>query len=684
MKEFSYPKARTVDQVDEYHGVRVSDPYRWMEKLEDPDLKPWLEIQEELTEKVLSSIPCREKFRGRLKELSKSRGVGIPYSRGNRWFQSRSAGDLEHAGLYLVDHPSDKEGKLLLKPRSLGDNVMVTDIRPSPDGSRILFSKSIGGSDWKTWHVMEVDTGEHLDDYVEDAKLWAAWLPDSSGFLYLSFPSQEGEGTTRETSRPQLWLHEIGTEQETDLQLYEDNEDPHYFFPTVTTDGCYLVITPIYMPKVEILYSRIGEWNFEVLTSADEQLWFVGNRGDEFFFTTTQDAPFGRVVAVNRSKPHEDLWRTVVPESDKTLLPYESALVGDRVLAIHDYLGRSTVSLHSLDKTDSYTLDLPEVSRVVSGSVVEPFGISSNGGELYFSVTSPTSPSNLVRHDVAARETEVVFKPSGTPDLEVISEVVWTESRDGTRVPMTLVRSAENREKNPAVLIEGYGGGGDIMHPHDFSAWKVSWFEAGGVVATAHLRGGRELGAEWQSAAARGGKLKAMEDFVGCAEYLVNHGVTTAERIGITGRSSGAMLAAAAVIRRPELFGACVAEVGMFDPLRYHLFGLGRLMIGEYGTSENAEDFPAMFAYSPLHRVTPGTAYPPMLLTVHTDDDRVAPGSPYKFAATMQEAQAAKDKPIILRLRSGAGHFGGSPSGEVEERGDILAFLGMALKLEGC
>jgi prolyl oligopeptidase len=684
MREFSYPHARTVDQVDEYHGVRVSDPYQWMENLDDPELKPWLEIQEELTEEVLASVPCREKFRNRLRELSRSRGLGIPYARGNRWFQSRSTGELEHAGLYLVEHPSDKEGKLLLKPRSLGDNVMVSDFRPSPDGSLILFSKSIGGSDWKTWHVMEVDSTKHLDDYVEDAKLWATWLPDSSGFLYLSFPGQDGEGRTRETSRPQLWLHKIGTPQEEDVHIYEDNEDPHYFFPTVTSDGRYLVITPIYMPKVDILYSRVGEWNFDVLTSAVEQLWFVGSRNDEFLFTTTEGAPFGRIVAVDCNNSQKESWRTVVPESDKTLLPYESALVGNHVLAIHDYLGRSTVSLHSLDGNDSYTLELPEVSRVVSGSVVEPFGISSDGSELYFSVTSPTSPSNLVRHDVAAKQTEVVFKPSETPDLEVTSEVVWTESRDGVKVPMTLVRAADNIGENPAVLIEGYGGGGDIMHPYDFSAWKVSWFEAGGVIATAHLRGGRELGAEWQAAAARGGKLKAMEDFVGCADYLVKNGVTTADRIGITGRSSGAMLAAAAVMRRPDLFGACVAEVGMFDPLRYHLFGLGRLMIGEYGTSENAEDFPAMYAYSPLHRVTPGTEYPPMLLTVHTDDDRVAPGSPYKFAATIQEAQAAKDRPILLRLRAGAGHFGGSVTGEVEERGDILAFLGMALKLDGC
>jgi prolyl oligopeptidase len=231
------------------------------------------------------------------------------------------------------------------------------------------------------------------------------------------------------------------------------------------------------------------------------------------------------------------------------------------------------------------------------------------------------------------------------------------------------------------VLIQGYGGGGDSMEPYDFVAWKVAWMEAGGVVASAHIRGGGELGADWQAQAARGGKLLAMEDFIGCAEWLVDNGYTKPERIAITGRSSGAMLAAAAVVQRPELFASCVAEVGMFDPLRYHLFGLGKLMIPEYGTSDDPDDFAAMIAYSPQQNIVRGTAYPPMLLTVHTDDDRVMPGGPYKFAAAMQEAQSG-DAPIVLRLRAGAGHHGGvSIEDEVAERADILAFLASTLGL---
>lgn len=683
MARLPYPTARAADQVDEYHGVLVKDPYRWMENLEDPDLGAWITAQTDLTEEFLSALPCREQFRTRLKEPSRSGGIGVPIARGKRWFQSREVdNDPERSGLLVLDRPME-EGKPCFDVRLIGEGVMVPDTKPSPDGSLLLLSKSIGGSDWKTWIVIDVDTGKQLDDEVTGAKLWGCWLPDSSGFFYVLFPSDEGTDKRRATFKPQLMLHTLGTSQDADELVYEDEENPHYFFTSVTDDGRYLLVTPIYTPRCEVLYSPLRSWDFKVLAASDKQLWPVGSRGDEVFFSTTDSAPYGRVVAVHLGSPQQDAWRTVVAESDRPLLPYSSTVVGDRMVTVNDYLGLSTVGVHSLDESDSYTLDLPEVCRVVRGDISEPFGVAPDGSEFYFQVTSPTSPSTLLRHDLAHRRTDVLFTPEGTSDFEIKAEVVWTQSRDGVKVPMTLVRSATNSLKNPAILIEGYGGGGDSMEPYDYHKWKVAWMESGGVIASAHLRGGLELGAEWQAAAARAGKLKAMEDFIGCAEYLIDNGVTTAAHIGITGRSSGAMLAAAAVVARPELFGACVAEVGMFDPLRYHLFGLGRLMIEEYGTSENPQDFEGMWAYSPLHRIVEGTRYPPMLLTIHTDDDRVSPGSPYKFAATIQSAQAS-DAPILLRLLAGAGHFGGVGSGGLDERADILAFLAKTLELPTC
>jgi prolyl oligopeptidase len=681
VKRIVYPPAQKVDQFDEYHGVRVADPYRWMENVEDPELKPWVDAQSGLAEQMLKGLPCRRRFERRLEELSRLPSVGTPVARGKRWFQPRNPGDLEHAGLYVLDD-LDSEGRLLLDPRPK-DNELIVDTRPSPDGSIVLFAKSVGGSDWRTWHVMDVETKKVLDDRVSGSKLWAAWLPDNSGFLYQYFPSEEGDKTTRATFQPQLRLHLLGTEQDSDLLIYEDVENPHYFFAAVSSDGRHLLVTPLMTKPAEVLYAPIGDWNLQTLTRADDQMWFIGSGGGEFFFSTTSGAPYGRVVAVEEGRPDADEWRTAVKETEQPLLPYSNVIADDWIITVRDFLGRSTVSADREDGSDHYVVELPEECRVGNADISEPMGVSPDGTDIYFSVTSLSSPSMLLRHDTRSRTTDIVHRVTDVPDLKIESDVVWAPSQDGTRVPMTLVKSATNVTEDPPVIIEGYGGGGDSMHPFDFVAWKVAWMEAGGVVGSAHLRGGRELGAEWQDAAARGGKLKAMEDFMGCADYLVENQIISPDRIGIVGRSSGAMLAAAAAISRPELFSACILEVGMFDPLRYHLFGLGRLMVEEYGTSENREDFEAMYAYSPLHRISDETKYPAMLLTVHTDDDRVAPGSGFKFAARIQESQAGT-APVLLRMRSGAGHHGGDLSGDIEERADILAFAAQQLKLAGC
>jgi prolyl oligopeptidase len=337
--------------------------------------------------------------------------------------------------------------------------------------------------------------------------------------------------------------------------------------------------------------------------------------------------------------------------------------------------------MHRIDGTGHWDVPLPETCHFVPRDAAGIAGASPDGMHVYFAVTSPDTRVALLHHDVRTRTTDVVFRSGTATALEIRSDVVWARSEDGTAVPMTLVRSARAEHNGaPAVIVEGYGGGGDSMRPFDFVPWKVAWLERGGVIASAHLRGGSELGADWMLAATRAGKLLAMQDFVACAAHLVDTGFTVPAHVGITGRSSGAMLAAAAVVARPDLFGACVAEVGMFDPLRYHLFGLGSLMIDEYGTSDDARDFAAMHAYSPYHNVRPGTEYPAFLLTVHDDDDRVAPGGAYKFTAALQAAQHGT-APILLRRRSGAGHHGGDVTGDVAEYADIVAFFAAELGL---
>lgn len=659
-----YPDVRRTDQVDDYHGTTVADPYRFMENVADPVLEPWLAAQAELVSSFIASVPCRSHFESRLRDLNATHGVGVPRRRGERWFQNRND------GLFVLDDPTD-EGRLVFDPSSVGDGVVVGDMEPSPDGSKLLWCETKGGSDWRTWHVLDVATGDQLDDAVGDAKLWARWLPDGESFAYIAFLA-EGDDRSRATAAPQLRVHRLGASD--DETIFEDSR---YFFPSVSSDGRWIVLTHLMAPGAGLSVSPVGAWNFERLFTIESDLWFVGSRDDTFYFCTTEDAPYGRIASVSLGSSE---WSTVVPESDAVIpLVARSCLVGDHVLVVREHLGLSRIEMHALNGSGSYDVEVPDASRFVMADVSEPVAVSPSG--FYFAVTSPRSPATVLHHEISTRTTRVVSEAVSSVSIEVEAEVVWATSRDGTEVPMTLVRAAGASDEAPPVIIEGYGGGGDSMEPYDFVPWKLAWLELGGVVASAHIRGGLELGAAWRAAAARGGKRLAMEDFIACAGWLIDKGYTSAERIGITGRSSGAMLAAAAVVNSPRLFGACVAEVGMFDPLRYHHFGLGSLMISEYGTSDDPDDFAAMYAYSPLHNVRDDVTYPPFLLTVHIDDDRVAPGGGYKFAAALQAVSAS----VLLRLQGGLGHhWGVDAPGALEERADILAFFGRALGLPNC
>jgi len=674
----SYPTARRVDQADVYHGTTVSDPFRWMEDYSDPELPGWLAAEAEVTEAVLSQVPERDQFRARLMALTDGDEVGgVPRCRGGHWFETRPSNPAGAAGVYLVDGPGG-EGRLVLPMPESPDHVVVGEVDPSPDGTKLLWSETIGGSDWKTWRVVDVETGHILQDAVVGAKLWACWLPGSDGFLWIGFDVSAGD-RARPTTSPQLRRHLLGDDPATDPVIYERPANPSYFYPSVSTDGRYIILTLLMAPGNGVAIAPMdGPYEFRTIFESDDSLWLVGSAGDEIYVTTTEGAPLGHVIAIDASTDAPCKSWTIVPEAAITLPAIAHAvLVGDWIFTAHEYLGESTIAMYAVDGSESYPIDVPQRHCCYAlSSLSDPVTVSPSGDAIYFRVTSLASPSTVLRHDLVTRTTEVVA--GGGVELEVVASQLWATSADGTAVPMTVVRNAAFAgDANPPIFIEGYGGGGDSMYPFAYSARKVVWLEAGGAIATAHIRGGGELGAAWQAAAARGGKVKAMEDFIACAERLVEAG-STPDRIGITGRSSGGMLAAAATIRRPDLFGGCFAEVGMFDPLRYHLYGLGSLMIPEYGTSDDPDDFAAMHSYSPLHNVRAGVSYPAFLITVHGDDDRVAPGNGYKFAATLQAAQAG-DAPILLRTRDGAGHHGGSSEGLAEELADILAFFTLAL-----
>ena len=434
-----YPRARTVDQVDVYHATSVADPYRWMEDLSDPELGPWLDAQLAITASVLDAIPCRDAFRKRLEELSSDGsdgGIGAPVFRGGRIFQSRSEPG-EDGKLYLVDEPQG-EGRPVfdLGPR---EGVVVADLEPSPDGRLLKWCESVGGSDWRTWRFLDVDSGSLLPDVVEGTKLWSRWTPGSDGLLYTAFPSSE-EGATRKTAVPQLKLHRLGTPASDDELIYENPSSPSYFFPSVTEDR--IVLTFLYEPGSSIAWAPIGgPYEFRRIIRSDDQLWLVGTRGDTFYVATTNDAPYGRIVAVDASGDGEPV--TVVPETDVPMpMVARSMLVGERLFVAREHLGRSFLSMHARDGSSSHEIELPGVCRFVNRDVAEPVSASPDGRHIWFGVTMPSSPGSLLRHDTEAHTTDVVFTPSSASTIDVEAQVVWATSADGTQVPMTLIRSA--------------------------------------------------------------------------------------------------------------------------------------------------------------------------------------------------------------------------------------------------
>ena len=673
----AYPPAHKVDQVDVYHGTAIADPYRWMEDLSDAALEPWIAEQDRLTADFLAGLPCRQAYLDRILELSRVATRGVPRRRGARWFQSRSTGDLSQPRLFVMSDPHD-EGRLLLDPNTLGDHVVVTETVPSRDGSRLLYAESVAGSDWLTWQVLDVDSGEPMDS-VGSAKLWARWLPDASGFFYISFAGVTATQRDQATNVPQLRLHRLGVAQDQDEVVFQDPERPQYFSPAVSDDGSRLIINLIMGTHGKVSEIRwaplLGPWEFAGVAASDEQMWLLGTRGSTLYVSTTEGAPNGRVVAIDLADPAPESWRDVVPESGDPLPIYGAAtLSGSRVVAVRDRCGLSVAEVWDLEDGDHYRIDLPPAATVGGLDQAES---AEAVPDIHFAYTTPSTPGAVCSHSFDDRSTEVVFE-AAVDVPAVMAEVVDAPSADGTMVPITLLRAPSAVAADPPVILEGYGGGASSRQPYAFSPWKLAWLERGGVIATAHLRGGMEKGRSWYEEGTRRGKVKVVEDFVGCAEHLVASGLTQPSRICITGRSNGGGMSSAAMLRRPDLFGACVPEVGLYDYLRYHLYGLGRLMIQEYGTSDDPDDFAAMIQFSPLQNVRPGVAYPATLVTYHHGDNRVAPGNSYKFTAALQEAQAG-DAPVLLLTRADAGHFAGSADGEARERADILAFVSRAL-----
>ena len=682
--KFNYPATAKTNVVEYYHGTLVADPYRWLEDDNSPQTKAWVAAENKVTFAHLHAIPGRAAIHARLTQLWNYERFDVPFKAGGRYFYSRNDGLQNQSVLYTVD-ALDARPRVLLDPNGLAKDgtVALAGLAISEDGNWLAYGTSAAGSDWEEWRVREVRTGSDLPDRLQWVKFsGASWKKDGSGFFYSRYAAPQSGDTLKGVNKFQkLYFHKLGTEQAADELVYERPDQPDWFFGGgVTEDGRYLIITVNQGTdrKNRVLYRDLtspGAPVVELLMDFDASYDFIGNDGATFWFKTDLDAPRSRVIAIDVRQPQRSNWQEIIPPSLDTLS-------GVGVLN-HQFIASYLQDAHTAVKV--FTLDGRLVREVALPGLgtADGFGGKPGDTESFYSFTSFTTPGTIYRYDATTGTSTVFRAPKVDFDASAYeTKQVFYTSKDGTRVPMFLVhkRGLKLDGTNPTLLY-GYGGF-DISLTPSFSVSWVAWLEMGGVFALANLRGGGEYGEDWHQAGTKLRKQNVFDDFIAAAEWLVAHQYTSPKKLAIQGGSNGGLLVGACLTQRPDLFGAAMPAVGVMDMLRFHKFTIGWAWCDDYGSSDNAAEFKALYAYSPYHNLKPGVKYPSTLITTADHDDRVVPAHSFKFAARLQEYHAGKN-PVLIRIETKAGHGDGKPTAkEIEENTDELSFLKQELGIK--
>jgi prolyl oligopeptidase len=670
--------------AEDYHGVRVEDPYRWLEDDLSEETMAWVEAQNRVTFAFLESIPQRSAISNRLTQLWNFERWSPPSQQGGRFFVTHNNGLQNQSVLYWMTGLED-DRRLLLDPNTLSADgtVAYSGGSVSDDGRWLAYGLARSGSDWQEWRVREVETGRDLEDVVHWVKFsGASWLKDGSGFFYSRYDEPKpGEALTGANYFHKLYLHRVGRPQSEDELIYHRPDQKEWnFYGGVTDDGRYLVITASEGtdPRNRVLYrdlAKEGSPVVELLMDFDADYSFVDNDGPVFFFRTDLDAPRARVIAIDINRPAREHWKEWIPQAEETLTSVSA--VGDRFFCHYLKDARSLVRVHGMDGRHERDVALPGIGSA-SG-----FGGKRTDRETFYSFTSFTRPSTVYRYDVATGTSTVWRSPEVDFDSDRYeTRQVFYPSKDGTSVPMFITHKKGLRlnGRNPTYLY-GYGGFNISLTP-SFSVSVAAWLEMGGVYAMPNLRGGGEYGEAWHKAGTKLNKQNVFNDFIAAAEWLIEQRYTSPERLAIGGGSNGGLLVGASMIQRPDLFAAALPAVGVMDMLRFHKFTIGWAWVSDYGSSENPEEFRALHAYSPYHNLRPGVRYPSTMVTTADHDDRVVPAHSFKFAARLQEMHAGPN-PVLIRIDTKAGHGAGKPtSKQIAEAADRWAFLVRELGME--
>ena len=677
-KVSDYPETKTVSQQDNYHGTVVSDPYRWLEEEKSEEVSAWVESQNTLARPYLAELPSRERYKERLTALWDYEKYSTPYMVNGKLFYSYNDGLQNQYVLYMADGVNGKP-EVLIDPNTLSEDgtVSMASTELSPKASFLAYMLSDGGTDWKTIHVRDTSKKSDLTDIIKGIKFSnIAWLPDESGFFYSRYPQNEA-GKYDDSQTVSIYFHAIGTAQSEDKKVFAfDNKPTWNPYPSVVQDGKTLLISVFEGYQANGVYAKsLVNDNSELVPVFDK--WdgrydLIGEHDDELFFTSTANAPTGKVIKVDFDGGVKAT-ETVIESTSDTLSSV--SLLGEKLFAqyLKDVKGQVSVFDLNGEKID-------EIAFTDIGSVSGFYG-SKNADTTFYKLTGFTNPGQVFAYDVKSGESSL-FKSIDTgvnyDDYE--TKQIFYTSKDGTKVPMFIVhKKGLKLDGNNKTLLYGYGGFNISLLPR-YSVSRMVWVEQGNVLAIANLRGGGEYGQQWHKAGTKLDKQNVFDDFIAAGEYLVESGYTTPEKMGIQGGSNGGLLVGATLTQRPDLFSAALPAVGVLDMLRYHTPSANaRAWSSDYGLSENKDEFEALYAYSPLHNTKPGTCYPATLVTTGDHDDRVVPWHSYKFAAQLQADQGC-DNPVLLRVETRAGHGAGTPTWmQIEGYADQWAFLESAL-----
>lgn len=676
-----YPTPPRSDTIDHYGSVEIADPYREFERPDSPATRAWVAAENDLSRPYLEALPQREWIKTRLTKLWSYERFGLPREEGGRFFYLHNNGTQDQSVLYVADTP-DAAPRVLLDPNdaSADTTIALSLWEPSPDGGTMAYALSDGGTDWNVWHFRGVSDGAELPDVLQFSKFYpVSWARDGRGVYYSRYPVLNGRGD--DAGRPDVYFHQLGTEQSADTLVYRVTDHPTRVpSAEVTRDGRYLVISLFdgyETNAVELLDLRLPGAKPRLLLGAWDALYtFIGSHGDELYFQTTNEAPLGRVITVPANDSNVSAWRTVVPQSDIAL--QTASFVGGRFIANYVRDAVSIVRVYGADGRQVAEVPLPG-----SGSA-GGFAGSGELPETYFSYTDFLTPTEILRYDVARNEVTPFRSPVVAANFDRYeTEQVLFKSKDGTRVPMFITRGkGAPRDGDQPVLLYGYGGF-DVSLTPSFRPAIQTWLEMGGTYVEANLRGGGEYGEPWHLAGTKLHKQNVFDDFIAAAEYLIAAKYTRSARLVIHGRSNGGLLVGAVLTQRPDLFGAALPAVGVLDMLRYQTASANaRQWSSDYGLAENPDEFAALRAYSPVHNVRAGVCYPPTLVTTADRDDRVVPWHSYKFAAALQGVQRCAN-PVLIRVETRAGHGAGKPVWmQVEDFADQFGFAAHAIGLD--